>query len=127
MLVGRLPGSFCFTAPSDRTAKLGAMDLHPLQKDLETVSQIYARKFGIERTDDWLLLKLNEEVGELTRAYLAIQGRSRDDGRSHAERTSDFGAELADVVAHALLLAERFNVDMADELTRKWLVWKQGG
>ena len=70
------------------------------------------------------MLKLNEEVGELTQAFLARSGQSRDKGRSPEELDDDLKAELADVLAQVLLLAERFDIDLAPEVERKWLVWK---
>ncbi|MFE4470373.1 pyrophosphatase [Leifsonia sp. NPDC056824] len=100
------------------------MDIETLQRDVETVSAYYAERHDIVRTDDWFMLKLNEEVGELTQAFLARSGQSRDKGRSPDELDGDFRAELADVLAHALLLAERFDVDLSAEVERKWLVWK---
>ena len=53
------------------------MGIAKLTSDVEEVSAFYAAKNDIDRTDDWLILKLNEEVGELTQAYLAKQGQSR--------------------------------------------------
>ena len=100
------------------------MDVTELQRDVETVSQFYAERHGIDRTDDWFLLKLNEEVGELTQAYLAKSGRARDKGRDHGEREQDFRAELSDVLAQVLLIAQRFDVDLVAEVERKWLSWK---
>jgi len=38
---------------------------------VEQVSTGYADKFGIQRDNDWFVLKLVEEVGELASAYLA--------------------------------------------------------
>lgn len=95
------------------------MDLGDLQRDVEAISALYARRFDVDRTDDWLVLKLNEEVGELTQAYLARSGQAR-------ERRSDdaFGDEIADVLAHLLLIAERFDLDVAAAVERKWLMWK---
>ena len=72
------------------------------------------------------MLKLGEEVGELTQAYLAKNGQARDKGRSDAQIEQDFRAELSDVLAHVLLLAQRFEVDLVSEVERKWLVWKAG-
>ena len=49
------------------------------------VSDIYAGHYGIDRSGDWHLLKLQEEMGELTQAYLDASGRSRrpaDDKKS---------------------------------------------
>jgi NTP pyrophosphatase (non-canonical NTP hydrolase) len=65
------------------------------------------------------MLKLNEEVGELTQAYLRMTGQSRSPGAPAA-----FAAEIADVLAHLLLLARRFDVDIDAELDRKWFAWR---
>ncbi|GAA1940234.1 MazG nucleotide pyrophosphohydrolase domain-containing protein [Microbacterium aoyamense] len=96
------------------------MDLAGLQREVEAISALYARRFDIDRTDDWLLLKLNEEVGELTQAYLARTGQAR---RTDAS-PEHFDDEIADVLAHLLLIAERFGVDVAAAMERKWLAWK---
>ncbi|MBW8762524.1 MAG: pyrophosphatase [Microbacterium sp.] len=101
------------------------MDIRRLQDEIEAVSALYAERFGIERTDDWLMLKLGEEVGELTQAYLSQSGRSRDRGRAEVEREQDFRSELADVLAQVLLIAQRFDVDLVDEVDRKWLAWRR--
>jgi NTP pyrophosphatase (non-canonical NTP hydrolase) len=94
------------------------MDLKDLADEVEIISRVYERRFGVERTDDWLVLKLHEEVGELTQAYLAASGRSRD--RGAADEHEAFRAELADVLAQLLLVARRFDVDLEAELERKW-------
>jgi len=100
------------------------MDISALQREVETVSAFYARRHGISRTDDWFVLKLGEEVGEFTQAYLARAGQARDKGRSIEEREEDFRAELADVLAQVLLIAERFDIDVVEAVDAKWLVWK---
>jgi NTP pyrophosphatase (non-canonical NTP hydrolase) len=102
------------------------MDVGGLQEEVEAVSASYAERHGINRTDDWFVLKLGEEVDELTQAYLAKNGQARDKGRSDAQIEQDFRAELSDVLAHVLLLAQRFEVDLVSEVERKWLVWKAG-
>jgi len=101
------------------------MELESLQREIESVSEYYAERHAIDRTDDWYLLKLNEEVGELTQAYLARVGQARDKGRTAAELDADFRAEAADVLAQVLLVAERFGIDLAAEVDRKWLVWRR--
>ncbi len=60
----------------------GAMDddapltLPALGERVEAVSALYARKFGVDRDPDWFMLKLTEEVGELTQAFLVATGRT---------------------------------------------------
>jgi NTP pyrophosphatase (non-canonical NTP hydrolase) len=100
------------------------MHIDELSDEVESVSAFYADRHSIDRTDDWFVLKLNEEVGELTQAYLARAGQARDKGRSTIELEEDFRSELADVLAQVLLLARRFDVNLPDEVARKWLVWK---
>ncbi|WP_277208617.1 pyrophosphatase [Isoptericola croceus] len=98
--------------------------LAALADEVEIISRVYERLFGVPRSDDWLVLKLHEEIGELTQAYLARSGRSRD--RGEAAETVDLGfrAELADVLAQLLLVARRFDVDLEGELERKWFRWR---
>lgn len=101
-----------------------SVQIDELSDEVEQVSAFYAERHSIDRTDDWFVLKLHEEMGELTQAYLARAGQARDKGRSALELEGDFRAELADVLAHVLLIARHFDVDLPDEVTRKWLVWK---
>lgn len=103
---------------------------------VEAISALYARKFGVERDPDWFMLKLAEEVGELTQAFLATTGRTRPReasspaaGASGEPGVPDGGRaaladEVADVLAHVLLLARSQGVDVDAAVRRKWLVWE---
>ncbi|MCK2214881.1 pyrophosphatase [Actinomadura sp. ATCC 31491] len=97
------------------------MDLRQLTDAIEAVSSRYAASLGVERDDVWHLLKLQEEVGELTQAFLTRTGRARTRGRTPDEIESDFRSELADVLCHVLLLAHHHGVDLQAEVDRKWL------
>jgi NTP pyrophosphatase (non-canonical NTP hydrolase) len=44
------------------------MDIKQLSEEVERISQSYADKFNIERDATWFILKLQEEVGELTQS-----------------------------------------------------------
>jgi NTP pyrophosphatase (non-canonical NTP hydrolase) len=97
------------------------MDLRLLEDDLEVVSRLYAERFGIDRDDNWFVLKLHEEVGELTQAFLMRAGQARDKGLSPTELDRGFRAELSDVLAQVLIMARHFDVDVQRELEHKWL------
>lgn len=111
-------------SPWSSCGTLGGVELKKLSDDVEIISRVYARVHGIERTDDWLVLKLHEEVGELTQAFLNLSGRSRDRGLSDDETRDAFRGEVADALAQLLLVARRFDVDLTEELERKWFRWR---
>ncbi|MFF3440132.1 MazG nucleotide pyrophosphohydrolase domain-containing protein [Streptosporangium sp. NPDC002721] len=99
------------------------MDLRQLTDEVEAVSSTYALKHGIIRDDTWFLLKLQEEVGELTQAFLMRSGQARDKGCSPEELESNFRSELADVLSQVLLMARHHGVDLEAEIERKWMPW----
>jgi NTP pyrophosphatase (non-canonical NTP hydrolase) len=94
-----------------------------LSDDVEVISQAYARAHGFTRDETWFLFKLQEEVGELTQAYLMRAGQARSKGNSRQQLDVLFGGELADVLCHVLLLARHHGFDLAEQIERKWLVW----
>ncbi|TCC51243.1 pyrophosphatase [Kribbella capetownensis] len=97
------------------------MDLVELSERLEKLSGRYGEVLGFERDPDWFLLKLQEEVGELTQAYLQHTGRARSKGLSGEQIRDTFHQEFADVFCQLVLLARQHDVDLPREIERKWL------
>ena len=79
------------------------MHLNDIAARIEKLSAQYAEVYGIERSAEWALLKLTEEVGELTQAHLTATGQSKDRGRSKAEHRQELAAELGDVIGMCLV------------------------
>jgi NTP pyrophosphatase (non-canonical NTP hydrolase) len=102
------------------------VDLERLAVEVEQISQGYARRFGIERDSAWFALKLQEEIGELTQAFLMRAGQARTKGHTAEEIDLRFRGELADVLCHVLLMASHHGVDLVKAVEDKWLVWKPG-
>lgn len=94
------------------------MDLKALQADVLRISDIYAEEHGIQRDRDWALLKLQEELGELTAEHLRLSSRAR--GKADAQKLAD---EAADVLGMLLIYCERADVDLDAAMRRKWLAW----
>lgn len=101
------------------------MDIKTLTDKVEKVSLLYTGKFGIKRDADWFILKLQEELGELTQSYLMMVGQARKKEKSEEEIIQDFHKEVADVFSHVLLLAKRHKIDLEKEVEEKWLVWSK--
>lgn len=94
------------------------MKLADLSVDVLRISDIYAREHGIDRDRDWALLKLQEELGELTAEHLRLSGRAR--GEPDAQALCD---EAADVLGMLLIYCDRAGVDLEKAMQRKWLKW----
>jgi NTP pyrophosphatase (non-canonical NTP hydrolase) len=84
----------------------------------ERISDIYAAKHAIVRDDDWFLLKLQEELGELAQAHLRLSSRGRGEATEQ-----DRADEAADVLCQLLLYCRRFGIDVDKAVRRKWLSW----
>lgn len=94
------------------------MTLDDLSAAVLRISDIYAGKYGIERDRDWALLKLQEELGELTAEHLRMTARAR--GEADAGKLGD---EAADVLGMLLIYCDRAGIDIEDAMRRKWLKW----
>ncbi|MEO0498703.1 MAG: phosphoribosyl-ATP pyrophosphohydrolase [Pseudomonadota bacterium] len=86
----------------------------------ERVPEIYARNCNIRRDDDWYVLKLQEEVGELVSVHLRVTGRGRSKGDDEAAMKQQFQDELADCLAQVFLIAKKFDIDLEAALASKW-------
>ena len=101
------------------------MQIEKLVKEIEEISATYAKNFKIKRDDNWYVLKLQEELGELIQSYLMLIGQGRAKGKTNKEIRADFQKEIADVFCHILLLAKHYDVDLEQEVNNKWLVYKK--
>ena len=94
------------------------MILKDLKADVLRISDIYAREHSIDRDRDWALLKLQEELGELTKEHLNLSGRAR--GKPDAKALAD---EAADVLGMLLIYCDHAGIDLEAAMQRKWLKW----
>lgn len=101
------------------------MEMSEWCQRIEGISSAYGEHFGVERTPEWTLLKLTEELGELTQAHLTLTGQGRNRGKAPDELRSDLEGEVADVLAMVLVYAGRVGIDVEQALTAKWLPWEE--
>ncbi|MDQ0133072.1 NTP pyrophosphatase (non-canonical NTP hydrolase) [Neorhizobium galegae] len=95
--------------------------LAKLTDQFEAASATYAETYGMVRDPDWFVLKLQEEMGELTQAWNRKTGRGRKKGRSDEDLSRDLADETADLLGHVLLFARANGLDLAAAIERKWL------
>ena len=80
----------------------------------------YASRHGSQRDEDsFYLLKLQEELGELTRRFLEMTGREYPSKEGGALRRK-FEGDCASIVGNALILAKRFKVNLEERIAEKF-------
>lgn len=94
--------------------------LEALAARFETASSLYAKAHGIERDPDWFMLKMQEELGELTQVWTLATGRGRLRGRTPEELRTALADEAADLLGHVLLFAHAQGLDLSAAVARKW-------
>ena len=94
------------------------MTIKDLQDAVLRISDIYAREHSIDRDRDWALLKLQEELGELTAEHLRLSRRARGEGNPQAQAD-----EAADVLGMLLIYCDKAGIDIEAAMERKWLSW----
>lgn len=94
------------------------MELSALSAQVLRISDIYAAEHGIDRSGDWALLKLQEELGELTAEHLRVSGRARGSADMRAQAD-----EAADVLGMLLIYCDGAGIDLEAAMRRKWLKW----
>ncbi len=96
------------------------MNIKEISDKLEKISDMYAEKFNIRRDDDWFIIKIQEELGELSSAYLKLTQRARLGTDSKEKIEINLKEEVADVIALTLLFARHQNIDVERALQDKW-------
>lgn len=97
-----------------------SVSLAELGEKVAQVSELHARRTGIERDRDWHVLKLQEELGELAAEYLRVTGRGRKGAEHAADSRAQLADETADLFAQLLLFAAAEGIDIESALDRKW-------
>jgi len=102
----------------DDPRKAGA--LAALAARFEAASSAYAQAHGIDRDPDWFVLKMQEELGELTQVWTLVTGRGRPRGRTPEALRIALADETADLLGHVLLFAHQQGLDLSSAVARKW-------
>lgn len=107
-------------APRTPSADGAGVALGDLAAQFEQASQAYAAANDVRRDGDWFVLKLQEELGELTQVWMKLTGRGRPRGKTEAQLRDALADETADLLGHILLFAHTEGVDLDAAIERKW-------
>ncbi|QOF75245.1 hypothetical protein IG197_31830 (plasmid) [Aminobacter sp. SR38] len=76
---------------------------------------------NIERNADWYLLKLAEELGELTAEHLLLAGRAKPNSDGSGGTREALESEAADLFGQFVLYLRANEIDIEAAIERKWL------
>jgi NTP pyrophosphatase (non-canonical NTP hydrolase) len=98
------------------------MDFKTLQQKVVDNALRYGKKYGVKIDEDFALLKLYEELGELSQAVLIHKKKSRPEKhKPEAESKHELSMELADVMGMVIVYAHLADVDLQEALRKKWI------
>ena len=98
------------------------MEFKELQDRILTVERAYGKKFGIEIDSEYALLKLYEEMGELSQAVLISHKKCRPNKYpGEVVAKEKLAEEMADVLGLLITNAKLLDIDLEQALEKKWL------
>lgn len=98
------------------------MEFKELQNKVVRNALNYGKKYHVKIDEDFALLKLYEEVGELAQAVLIHRKKSRPE-KHVSEKISkkELAKELADVIGMVIVNAHLLGIDLEEAINKKWI------
>ena len=98
------------------------MDFKELEKKVIQNAGDYSKKYKVKIDQDFALLKLYEEVGELAQDILIHRKKCRPEKRLSDKRSKEeIAKELADILGLLIVNAHLLDIDLEKAITKKWL------
>jgi NTP pyrophosphatase (non-canonical NTP hydrolase) len=98
------------------------MEIKKLQKKASKVFLDNLKRDNIIVSDDYLLLKLTEELGEFTQSYLVHKKKCRPEKYLSSQVSKkELSKELSDVLGLVLVIADGLKIDIEEALVKKWI------
>ena len=98
------------------------MEFNEIKKGVYKNAKKYGEKYDIEIDEEFVMLKLFEEMGEFSEALLTYKNKSRPDKQlPQKESEEELTKELADVVGMAMVVAKVYDLDLEKAIKKKWL------
>ena len=77
---------------------------------------------NIKDDQDYLVMKLTEELGEFVQSFLVHKKRCRPAKYLPEQQSKkEMSKELADVLGIIFVIAKTFDIDVEEALTKKWI------
>ncbi len=98
------------------------MDFKELEGKVIKNAKRYCREYDIKLDEDFALLKLYEEVGELAQSILIHRKKCRKEKYiSKEESKEELAKEIADILGMLIVVSYVLEIDMEEAIKKKWI------
>ena len=98
------------------------MEIKQLQEKASKVFLNNLQRDEIEASQEYLIMKLTEELGEFVQSFLVHKKRCRPAKYMSANKSKrEISKELADVLGIILVIAKSMKIDIEEALIKKWI------
>lgn len=98
------------------------MELKQLQDKITEIFLSNSKRDRIDVNDDYLMLKITEELGEFVQSYIVHKKKCRPEKfLSPDESKKEMAKELSDVIGLALVISDILEIDLEEALIKKWI------
>lgn len=98
------------------------MELKQLQNEASKVFLNNLKRDNIAVSDDYLVMKLTEELGEFVQSFLIHKKKCRPEKYKPVKDSKrETSKELADVLGIIFVIAKTMNIDLEEALVKKWI------
>ncbi len=98
------------------------MEFKKLQDKIVQNAMNYGKKYNVQIDEDFALLKLYEEVGELAQAVLIHRKKSRPEKHVSEEASKkEIAKELADIIGMTIVNAHLLGINLEEAIDKKWI------
>jgi len=98
------------------------MEFSEIQDKVMQNAERYGKACDIKIDEDFAILKLYEEVGELSQSLLIYRKKSRPEKfLPFEESKKQLAMEMADVLGMLIVSAKLHNIDLEEAINKKWI------
>lgn len=98
------------------------MEIKEAQKKISKIFSNNSKRDSVKVDDDYLMLKLTEELGEFVQSYVIHKKRCRPEKYLSSQKSKrEMSKELSDVLGLILVIANNFDINLEEALVKKWI------
>ncbi len=98
------------------------MEFKELQEKVTKTFLANLKRDNIRISEDYLMMKLTEELGEVIQSYIVHKKKCRPEKYKACEASrKDVAKELSDVIGLAFVISKKLKINLEEAIVKKWI------